>query len=195
MFNNVQAHADARQYMTKPMPYYKDLCVISRELNPGDGKDCLSGHNLGQEADVPETKVGRSLKGFRSPAASVSSEHQVGDVQDSSRVADRVSKRHFEMSPYSAQSKKSRLPDEGMASAIREMATAVSSLADKKKGDKDSNSVSVEIVVEAIQALPDMDEDLVLDACDLLEDEKKAKTFMALDFKLRKKWLIRKLCP
>lgn len=195
MFNNVQAHTDARQYMTRPMPYYKDLCVISRELNPGDGRDCLSGHNLGQQTDVPETKVGRSLKGLQSPATSVSSEHQVGDAQDSSRAADQVNKRHFEISPYSAQSKKSRRPDEGMASAIREMATAVSSLADKKKGDDDSNSVSVEIVVEAIQALPDMDEDLVLDACDLLEDEKKAKTFLALDFKLRKKWLIRKLRP
>ncbi|KAI8574796.1 hypothetical protein RHMOL_Rhmol01G0381500 [Rhododendron molle] len=191
----IKAHTDARQYMTRPMPYYKDLCVISRELNPGDGRDCLSGHNLGQQADVPETKVGRSLEGLRSPATSVSSEHQVGDAQDSSRVADQVNKRHFEISPYSAQSKKSRRPDEGMASAIREMATAVSSLADKKKGDDDSNSVSVEIVVEAIQALPDMDEDLVLDACDLLEDEKKAKTFLALDFKLRKKWLIRKLRP
>lgn len=191
----IKAHTDARQYMTRPMPYYKDLCVISRELNPGDGRDCLSGHNVGQQAEVPETKLCRSLKGLQSPATSISSEHQVGDIQDSSRVADQMNKRHLEISPYSAQSKKSRGSDEGMASAIREMATAVSSLADKKKGDEDSNSVSVEIVVEAIQALPDMDEDLVLDACDLLEDEKKAKTFLALDFKLRKKWLIRKLRP
>ncbi|KAJ6334443.1 hypothetical protein OIU78_011346 [Salix suchowensis] len=81
-----------------------------------------------------------------------------------------------------------------MASALREMATAVSSLSDKRKVEN-SNSDSIEKVIESIQALPEMDEDLVLDACDLLEDELKAKTFMALDVKLRKKWLLRKLRP
>ncbi|CAG7894083.1 unnamed protein product [Brassica rapa] len=40
-----------------------------------------------------------------------------------------------------------------------------------------------------------MDEELILDACDLLEDDLKAKTFLALNVKLRKKWLLRKLRP
>ncbi|RVW64843.1 hypothetical protein CK203_052002 [Vitis vinifera] len=85
--------------------------------------------------------------------------------------------------------------DGNMASALREMVTAVSSISEKNKDDENSGSISIESVIEAVQALPDMDEELVLDACDFLEDEKKAKTFLALDVKLRKKWLIRKLRP
>lgn len=75
------------------------------------------------------------------------------------------------------------------------MVTGVSSISEKNKDDENSGSISIESVIEAVQALPDMDEELVLDACDFLEDEKKAKTFLALDVKLRKKWLIRKLRP
>ncbi|THG04986.1 hypothetical protein TEA_018987 [Camellia sinensis var. sinensis] len=197
--NNMQAHTDARQYMTRPVPYYKDLCVICKELS-SDGRDSHSGHNLSQQYEVTEIKFDRSFKAFESPVASVSSDDQVGDVQESSHVGFKISgsdqkKHHLENLPYPAHSKKARGKDEGMASALREMATAVSCLADKKKDDEESNSISVENVIEAIQALPDMDEELVLDACDFLEDEKKAKTFLALDVKLRKKWLIRKLRP
>lgn len=197
---NVQAHTDARQYMTRPVPYYKDLCVICRELSV-DGRDSGSAHHLDQQDEAPEVKFSTILKGSQSPAASVSSEEDlVGDEQESSHVGsrnttDQKNKRQLENPSCSGNSKKVRSNDEGMASALREMATAVSFLADKRKEDEDSNSISIENVIEEIQALPDVDEDLVLDACDFLEDEKKAKTFMALDFKLRKKWLIRKLRP
>ncbi|KAI7980554.1 L10-interacting MYB domain-containing protein [Camellia lanceoleosa] len=146
----IKAHADKRQYMTRPVPYYKDLCGICRELS-SDGI----------------------------------SEDQAGDVQEPSHEGFK-NKRHLENTSYSAHSKKGWGNNEGMSSALREMATAVSCLADKKKDDENSSSISVENVIEAIQALPDMDEDFILDACDLLEDEKKAKTFLALDVKLRR---------
>ncbi|XP_019447823.1 PREDICTED: L10-interacting MYB domain-containing protein-like [Lupinus angustifolius] len=54
---------------------------------------------------------------------------------------------------------------------------------------------SFESAVNALLELKDMDEDVVMEACDLLEDDKKAMTFLALDVSMRKKWLLKKLRP
>lgn len=172
--------------MTRPVPHYKDLCLIFRETNV-NGRESLSSHELYQQDAVPDG----NLQSLQSPAVSFSSDRLTGE--ESSHLADQTHKHQLENPSSSTHSKKLRTKDEGVASAIREMATAVSSLADKRKDEDDS--VPIECVIEAIQALPDMDDELVLDACDFLEDEKKAKTFLALDIKLRKKWLIRKLRP
>ncbi|XP_057964303.1 uncharacterized protein LOC131155288 [Malania oleifera] len=197
----IKAHTDARQYMTRPIPYYKDLCVICRDLSD-DGRECISGQILEQEDEVPEVKFGGALRNSESLVASTSDENQIMPMQEPSHVeleyvfSDQKSKRLLESLSHSPEQNKARRKDEGMAgAAMWEMATIVSSLADKTKEDENPNSLSIEHVIEAVQALPDMDEDLVLDACDLLEDEKKAKTFLALDIKLRKKWLLRKLRP
>lgn len=183
----VQTHTGARQYMARPIPHYEDLCSIFRELNHDDKDGILSHQNL----EIHD----------QSPAASISSYEQFPMEKGSSysgfktSTAKESSKRLLDPSPTTGSSKKLCSENEGVALAIREMATAVSSLADTRKEDENSNTIPVEIVVAAIQALPEMDEELVLDACDFLEDEKKAKTFMALDVKLRKKWLLRKLRP
>ncbi|KAF5815703.1 putative transcription regulator Homeodomain-LIKE family [Helianthus annuus] len=74
--------------------------------------------------------------------------------------------------------------------AFTDMANVVSKLVN---GKTDRNYSPIEKAVDALQAIPDIDDDLLLDGCDILEDEKKAKTFLALDASLRKKWLLRKL--
>ncbi|KAL4026655.1 hypothetical protein IC575_015092 [Cucumis melo] len=47
--------------------------------------------------------------------------------------------------------------------------------------------------IEAVQALPDIHEDLLFEAFDFLEKRKHAKMFIAINENLRSKWLRRKL--
>ncbi|CAH9132598.1 unnamed protein product [Cuscuta epithymum] len=197
----IKVNATAAQYMTKHAPYYKELCVICGE-HTSDGKDSLLGHNTAQVDEALEAKFGVLLNSFESPLAFVSIDDQTGKKDDFSNMNfngtdPSKSKRQLDNPSVSERSKKARSEEEGIAHALHEMANTTSSLAgkinDEEKGC--SNSVSIEKVIKAIQALPEMDDDLILDACDFLEDEKRAKIFLALDVKLRKKWLVRKLRP
>ncbi|RZC06038.1 L10-interacting MYB domain-containing protein [Glycine soja] len=97
---------------------------------------------------------------------------------------------HFRKRP-NMMSQDSRPPKKklGMKEALSEMASAVKAL----MNDKENNDTSFDDALSALRAMPDVDDELVMDACDLLEDERKANIFLALDISLRKKWLLRKL--
>ncbi|XP_004497637.1 uncharacterized protein [Cicer arietinum] len=100
-------------------------------------------------------------------------------------------KRHQTKTPSTTKlPKKARNYNEGMSVALKHMAVAVTSLTKKTKKE---DNFSVGNVMTVLQAIPDMDDDLILDACDFLEDERRARMFLALDANLRKKWLLRKL--
>lgn len=73
---------------------------------------------------------------------------------------------------------------------LSDKANAVKKLMKRKD---ESNGGCFQNALSALQAMPDIDDELVMDACDLLEDEKKAQIFLALNMSLRKKWLLRKL--
>ncbi|RDY09585.1 L10-interacting MYB domain-containing protein, partial [Mucuna pruriens] len=182
----IKVHPDARQYMTRPLPYYKDLCVI---CDPNfDEKESSLPQDKHQNAVDFKSECPSTPRTGQSPITPNSNEEQFSCVNELSHIGQKQ-KRQLEKCFDSTGPKKSRNDGQGMAVALHEMAAIVSTMSAKKN----DNTISIENVIEAVQALPDMDDDLVLDACDFLEDERKAKTFLALDAKLRKKWLIRKL--
>ncbi|KAI3976228.1 hypothetical protein MKX01_019174 [Papaver californicum] len=164
----VKAHPDVRQYRVRPVPYYKDLCIIYGDSN-------INGRN--SNLNISGDSVENVLE--------VSS-YLNGDILN------QHNKRLLKSPIGSGYSKKLKNTDQSMIDAILEMASAVTSLAEKSQ--ETSDSVSIETWMAALRAVPDIDEELFLDACDFLEvDAKRAKSFVLLEESLRKKWLVRKL--
>ncbi|CAM8924778.1 unnamed protein product [Rhodiola kirilowii] len=164
----IKEHTDARQFMTRPVPYYKDLCKICKDLNNEDSDSPC-------DRTMFTTSSGKEDQPVLVNVDQISSQKSIHELENA--TLPNPKKTCLETEHFSS--------DEPVIFAFT----------GSGKDQEMSISPSIETVVQAVQSLPDMDEDLVLDACDFLEDEKKAKTFLALDVKLRRKWLLRKLRP
>ena len=163
-------------YKHKVMPHYTDMCTICRNEATSRKKPPTC---------VPISKkeaVENNVNEETTPIHKKSGTHEKKRAQ-------------LEITPTLVPSlgkEESLDNDNNMGNALLEMAIAVSSLRKKHKEEK---PVSIENVIGILQAIPEIDDDLLLDACDFLEDERRARMFLALDSTLRKKWLIRKLRP
>ena len=161
------------------MGNYGDLCKI---FGIGMLDESFSCQDLSMEIDPTIIEV-------KMDGASEDSQFFVSVPE----IPDQGRKRQTAVPSAMEDSRKAQKTMEGMQEeALDEMTGMVTTLVNNKD---DKNSISIESAIDALQAIPDIDDDLLLDACDLLEDDKKAKTFLALDVTLRKKWLLRKLRP
>ncbi|KAJ0090701.1 hypothetical protein Patl1_12604 [Pistacia atlantica] len=164
-------------YRNKFLGNFGDLCKIYGNEVSNGGQE---GQDIGVEShnDTLELEIGVS-----------------GELQcwgEDGQISDQHRKRPISLPSVPGQSNKVQKTGKEMQNGVSEMTGIATSLV-SKKGNK--NHIAIENAINALQAIPDIDAELLLDACDLLEDERKAKTFVALDFTLRKKWLLRKLRP
>ncbi|XWS17876.1 hypothetical protein CRYUN_Cryun33cG0106200 [Craigia yunnanensis] len=155
----LQEHPDAVSYRDKFLGSYSDLCKIFEE-KVLDG--IPSGQVLGVETDhsAPEITVDRACGNLQTPR---------GDIH----LPDQQRKRST-ATPDLGRSSKTPKTDQEMQQMLSKMAGVVTRLA-SQKGNK--NYSTIESAVDALQALPDIDDELLLDACDLLEDERSKNFF------------------
>lgn len=165
---------EAILYRNKILENYNDMCIIWRNGNSNERTSCM-----GLDTEIYQSALEVKTDGVQSSAK---------DIEKSYQSKKRQSSTPLSSSSYNKVCKTS----DGMKEVLNKMAGAVTTLA-AKNGTK--NYSSLENAIDALQAIPDIDDELLLDACDLLEEERKAKTFLALDGSLRKKWLLRKLRP
>ncbi|KAA8525642.1 hypothetical protein F0562_007476 [Nyssa sinensis] len=172
----IKDQPDAISYRDKILEHYNDLCMI---FGSGTMDVQLSCQGPGIETDHHPL----DMEMIEIP----------GDIQIPimDLVTSDQGKKRPTLTPVLGHSSKVQKIVKGeMQEAFTDMAGVVTKLVNKKAY---KNDISIESTIDALQAIPDIDDELLLDACDLLEDERKAKTFLALDATLRKKWLLRKL--
>lgn len=190
----MQEYPDAISYKNTRLNRYSDLCKICQSgvLNDrfgGHGDEVVSGHG---EEMISCQDVAMET-GYN--ALEIEMDGSSGDLElfaEDIHTTQQQKRKPAVVLSDLRHSKKAQRTDDDMQKALSEMAGIVTKLVSKKE-DKDQKSVKG--AIDALQAIPDIDDELLLDACDLLEDERKAKTFLALDVTLRKKWLLRKLRP
>ncbi|XP_038897696.1 uncharacterized protein LOC120085651 isoform X1 [Benincasa hispida] len=166
-------HPDALLYKDKFLGYYTDLCKIF-----GNVLDRVVDGRCTGETDNENVEI--KMAGH---------EHLLLTSREIHISQQR--KRPAEIASLDTELlKKVHRTENDVQKALPGMAGVVTRLVNMKQHH---NYKAVEGAIDALQAIPDIDDELMLDACDLLEDERKAKTFVALDATLRKKWLLRKL--
>ncbi|XP_027934953.1 L10-interacting MYB domain-containing protein-like isoform X2 [Vigna unguiculata] len=196
----IRVNHSFRLYKIRSMPFYSGMCIICRnqEVSAGFKSNIQKGSSGGNNS-VPITlplcnadEEALHIGGENNFNADKEAIH-IGGEKKSSREINADNETLHVGKNVSAQLKRHHQPN--MPATLNEskkarghVAVAVTSLTKTKNDD-----FSVDNVLSVLQAIPDLDDDLILDACDFLEDERRARLFLALAASLRKKWLLRKL--
>ncbi|KAI7998152.1 L10-interacting MYB domain-containing protein [Camellia lanceoleosa] len=168
-------HPDAIAYKNKTLGYYNDLCIL---FGSGIADGGLSCQDMGTEIDYNALEI-------EMDQVSGCIQIPLLDVDTS----DQGKKRPTKMPSVSGQSRKVQKTGEEIQEPCTDTTSVVTRLVKKQEKSYDS----IANAIDALQSVSDIDDELLLDGCDLLEDERKAKTFLALDVNLRRRWLLRKL--
>ncbi|XVF06136.1 hypothetical protein REPUB_Repub06bG0021600 [Reevesia pubescens] len=196
----LKEHPDARSYRNRSLPSYNDMFLIYG--NASTNAWHLGAENYaGEEKDVspssssPTRIHGTGSVGIKSEidieALDIGFNDIFGDLQSLAaefEIPDQRKRRKTDASSMSASRKAPRSNQEKLH-PFHERPVMVKTSFD----NEDQYYSSIESIVDALQAIPGMDDVLFLDASKLLEDEKNARMFVAMDVNQRRKWLLRKL--
>lgn len=171
----LQEYPDAITYQNKIVGYFNNLCILFGSGIANGGLSC----------QVPGME-------FDNVALDIKMDEISGYVQIRTDIDNSEEGKKRPIAVPSASGRSSKV--QKTCDKVREPSSDKTGIFAKLVNKKEEKSyISIENAIDALQAISDIDDELLLDACDLLEDERKAKTFLALDVSLRKKWLLRKL--
>ncbi|KAL7595601.1 hypothetical protein Lser_V15G30039 [Lactuca serriola] len=177
----IKVHPDARSYRVKMVSSYNKLCVIY-------GEDHSEGRYGRLARDV--SSIGEIDEIILLPNNSTPNSNTPTKIEDTNPI--QINPQETETPINKKRPTKLPLTLQPSCKVQKiQKDDLKEGLVNKKTDDNKFNAI--EKAVDALQAIPDLDDELLLDGCDVLENEKKAKTFLALDASLRKKWLLRKL--
>ncbi|KAI3472970.1 hypothetical protein Pfo_029395 [Paulownia fortunei] len=172
----IKEHPEILSYKDKVIEHYSELCTIFGTTELVDRKlSC----NLEVEFDQHPIDIKVDEYSGDLPVTFLETE-----------IYDQVKKRPSSTSLALECHSKAQKTGKKVREDFTNITSVVTKLVNKEAGN---NYFAIESAIDALQAIPNIDDELLLDSCDLLEDERKAKTFLALDATLRKKWLLRKL--
>ncbi|KAK8995390.1 hypothetical protein V6N11_069824 [Hibiscus sabdariffa] len=194
----LKEHPEARSYRNRTLPSYNDLFLIYGNTNINgwhlEAENC-AGEEEDESSSSPTRIHGASSVGIKSDvdndALEMGFNDIFGDLQSLAaefEIPDQRKKRKTDASSMPASRKAARNNQERQHPFDERLVNAKTSF-----NDEDQYDSSIESIVDALQAIPGMDDVLFLDASKLLEDERKARMFVAMDVEQRRKWLLRKL--
>lgn len=176
----LQEHPDLISCRDKIVDSYNDLHTIFSNGAPQGRSSCLGMKmemEMEMENNIANPGMDDSFYDMQSPAREF-------------ETSDRRKKRKSGTSKSACTRKVLRTVKQDMQESIDKKPGSANRWA---KEEEDEDYCSIERVVAALETVPDMNDELFLEACELLEDERKAKMFVAMDITARKKWLLRKL--
>lgn len=198
-------HPDAQTYRDRTLPSYDDLFLIygnanSREQldteNDAFEEDYESPASTSSPVKIPKPEPEEGTEPDIENDALDNKFHDIfGDLQSLAaefEISDFRKKRKPSGSSTLALPRKTRKPCQEMQEALYENSSIVETAQLVFKEDQSFSSI--ESIVDALQAVPGMDDELFLEASKLLEMEGNAKMFVTMDVNQRRKWLLSKLC-
>lgn len=195
----IKKHPHARHLRDRRIENYHELgMIVGNEQGSGNWSenfemfDVNLTPNYEEHAETPAqvlANVEMSHDDNASDEVQGSSEQVGAGVEGSS---EQTRTRPSSSQSHSEQPSKRRRTSDVMLEMMGVMAADISRIADALS--ESNKTACLEEVVEKIQNMPDIDDDLIIEACEYLcFDDKRAMMFLKLDERLRKKWLLKRL--
>ncbi|XP_027363308.1 uncharacterized protein LOC113870933 isoform X5 [Abrus precatorius] len=159
---------------------YPDAVTFGETLRDNYSDLCLLFGNLNQNRKLGRVRMKLKTNNNNNNNLGMESNEIIGNLQSSARefkTADGRRKRKSQAVLTSSNGRK-----------IQKFV-----LGEMQEDFEEKKDNSIECIVAALQTVPDLDDELFLEACLLLEDERKARMFVAMDASARKRWLLKKL--